>query len=153
MTDHSNTPFLSDSQWLLIQPLFPPSTRGRPSLDNRLILENIFWKLTTRLPWYDIPSESPSWQVCYQRLHRWQHTSVWKSILKILIDDLRGRGGLDLLELWDGGHLSVKRDDSGQIEIVCLPEFKGTWQLSTALVLLMSLSHGFSPPQKGPCLY
>jgi transposase len=153
MTDHSNTPFLSDPQWLLLQPLFSPSTRGRPSLDNRLILENIFWKLATHQPWYDILSESPSWQVCYQRLHRWQHTGLWKAILKILIDDLRDRGGFDLLELWEGGHLSVKVADSGQIELACPPEFEGTWQLSTALTLLMALSNGFLPPHKDPCQY
>jgi transposase len=152
MTDHSTPTFLSDHQRHLLQPLFPPTTHGQPSLDHRLILENIFWKLTTRLPWYDIPSESPSWQVCYQRLHCWQHTGVWKSILKILIDDLRDRGGFDLLELWDGGHLSLERDDSGQIGLVCPLEFKDTWQHFTALALLLALSSGFLPPHQDPCL-
>ncbi len=152
MTD-STTTFLSDTQWHLLQPLFPPSTRGRPSLDNRQVLENIFWKLTTRLPWYDIPSESPSWQVCYQRLHRWQHTGLWKIILKILIDDLRDRGGFDLFELWEAGQLSLKRAVSGEIELTCPPEFKHTWQYSTALNVLMALSNGFLLPHKDPSRY
>jgi transposase len=153
MTDHTTLTFLSDAQWLLIQPLFPPSTRGRPALDTRLILENIFWKLLTRQPWYAIPSASPSWQVCYQRLHRWQHTGLWKSILKILILDLRDRGGFDLLKLWNGGHLSIQPDASGKIEVVCPPEFKGSWQISTALLLLMALSNGFLPKHKTPRPY
>jgi transposase len=160
MTD--STTFLSDAQWLLLQPLFPPSSRlkgtpgslrGRPPLDNRPILENIFWKLSTRLPWYDIPSTSPSWQVCYQRLHRWQHTGIWKAILKILIVDLRQRGGFDLLELWDGGHLSVTQADYGVFELACPPEFVGTWQSDTALALLMALSTGYNSPPNPPCPY
>jgi transposase len=145
--------FLSDTQWNLLWPLFSSSTRGRPSLDHRLILENIFWKLSTRQPWYDIQSESPSWQVCYQRLHRWQHTGLWKAILKILIDDLYDRGGFDLLELWEGGQLSLKRAVAGEFELTCPPEFKDTWQSATALNLLMALSNGLLPSHKDPCLY
>ena len=57
--------FLSDAQWLQLQPLFPSTSRGRPSLDNRTILEYVILKLTTRQPWYDLPSTSPSWQTCY----------------------------------------------------------------------------------------
>ncbi len=58
--------FLSDPQWLLLQPLFTPSaSRGRPPLDARPILENIFWKLASNQAWYHITSTSPSWQTCY----------------------------------------------------------------------------------------
>ncbi len=153
MTDPTPLTFLSDTQWLLLQPLFPASSRGRPSLENRLILENIFWKLTTRLPWYDIPTASLSWQVCYQRLHRWQHTGLWKSLLNILIDDLRHRGGFDLLELWQSGHLSVKCASSGQFELTCPPGFANTWQSSTALAVLMALAAGYSPSYTDPCPY
>jgi len=129
--------FLSDLQWLLLQPLLTPSSsRGRPSLDNRPILENIFWKLTTRQPWYDIPSSSPSWQTCYQHYHRWQHTSLWKSIIKTLITDLYTRGGLDLQLLWENHEFSIKRDFSGQLDITYPPHLKDTWQLSTAILIL-----------------
>jgi transposase len=146
--------FISDTQWLLLQPLLTPSTsRGRPFLDNRLVLEAIFLKITTRQPWYDLPSQSPSWQTCYQRFHRWQHTGIWESIIKILITDLHHRGGFNLLDLWDGGQLSLKQDHSGQFHLVSPPEFKDTWQLSTALLLLLVLSNGFLSTPKKPCLY
>lgn len=133
--------FLSDPQWLLIQPLLTSSTsRGRPSLDKRLALENIFWKLTSRQPWYDIPSTSPSWQTCYQHYHRWQHTGTWKSIIKLLIIDLYDRGGLDLQLAFENREISISRDCSGQFDFVYPPHLEDTWQISTALLILMLLS-------------
>jgi hypothetical protein len=39
---------------------------------------------------------SLSWQTCYQHYHRWQHISIWISIIKTLLSDLYERGGLDL---------------------------------------------------------
>ena len=134
--------FLSDPQWLLLQPLLSPSTtRGRPSSDNRRILEAILWKIATRKPWYDIPSASFSWQTCYQHYHRWQHTGIWISILKILLIDLRDRGGFNLIELWDCGQLSIKQDDSGHDKLSFPPEFKDTWKLSTASLILCAFAN------------
>jgi transposase len=120
---------LSDTQWLLIQLLLTyTSSRGRPALDDRLILELILLKLTSGQPWYNLPTESPSWQTCYQRYHRWHQTGGWNCLVKVLISDLRERGGFDLLQLWDEGLLKVKQDPSGQIKRVCPPEFEGSWQ-------------------------
>jgi len=132
--------FISDPQWLLLQPhLTPAASRGRPSLDNRLILENIFWKLTSRQPWYDIPSTSPSWQTCYQHYHRWQHSGTWISIIKTLLLDLYQRGGLDLKQALENHEISMKRDSSGQLDFVYPPHLKDTWQLSTAILVLKLL--------------
>ena len=128
--------FLSDPQWLLLQPLFPSSSRGRPSLDHRQVLENIFLKLTSRVPWYDLPSVSPSWQTCYQRYHRWQHTGVWKSIINALYADLYQRGAFDLQALLNVGDLTMKKEPCGKIALTCHPRLKDTWQLSTAELLI-----------------
>ena len=133
--------FLTDPQWLLLQPLLTPSaSRGRPSLDNRLILENIFLKLTSRQPWYDLPSTSPSWQTCYQHYHRWQHTGLWKSILHTLMLDLRDRGGHELQHALANHEITIKRDPSGQLSFGYPPHLKDTWQLSTALLLIQLFS-------------
>jgi transposase len=133
--------FLTDPQWLLLQPLLTPSaSRGRPSLDKRLVLENIFWKLTSRQPWYDIPSTSPSWQTCYQHYRRWQHTGAWKSMIKILMADLYDRGGLDLQLAFENHEITITRDCSGQLAFDYPPHLKDTWQLSTAFLILMLLA-------------
>ena len=134
--------FISDPQWLVLQPLLSSSaSRGRPSLDNRHILEAICWKLLTRQPWYDIPSTSPSWQTCYQRYHRWQRTGIWKSILNALILDLHDRGGFDLIHLWETGELTLNLGSSSQIELIGPPEFKDTWQLSTTHFILVAFAN------------
>jgi transposase len=143
--------FLSDPQWLLLQPLFPSSSRlkgtpgslrGRPSLDNRLVLENIFLKLTSRIPWYDLPSTSPSWQTCYQRYHRWQHTGVWKSIIQELYADLHQRGGFDLHAFIETGELTLQREPCGRVTLTCPSLLKDTWQLSTAILIVNLLDSG-----------
>ena len=132
---------LSDTQWLLLQPLFARSSpAGRPSLDDRLVLELVLLKLTSHRPWYDLPVGSPSCQTCYQRYHKWHHTGLWNCILRTLICDLDARGGFDLLMLWEEGLLKIKQRPSGQFALVCPPGFEGTWQASTALNLLLALS-------------
>jgi transposase len=134
--------FLSNPQWLLLQPLFPTTSRGRPPLDARPILENIFWKLTTRQPWYDIPTLSPSWQTCYQHYHRWKHSGVWKSILKILMTDLYERGKLDLQAAFESRSITMRPKSCSEFDFTYPPELEGTWQLSTALLLLVLFSSG-----------
>ena len=142
---NKNYMLLSDQQWLLLQPHFArSSSRGRPALDDRLILELILLKISSGIPWYDLPMDSPSWQTCYQRYHRWYQTGVWNYLLKVLISDLRERGGFDLLQLWDDGLLKLKEDPNGQIRLECPAEFEGTWQESTALLLLLVVRSGIN---------
>ncbi len=128
--------FLSDLQWSLLQPLFPASSRGRPSLDHRQLLEIIFLKLTTHIPWYSLPTAVPSWQACYQRYHRWQVDGTWKSILRTLVKDLAERGGLHLLASIESKSVTIQRNASGGLAITLPPELDGAWQATTAILLI-----------------
>jgi transposase len=136
---------ISDPQWLVLQPLFPASSRlkgtprslrGRPALDDRQVLENIFLKLTSRIPWYYLPSTSPSWQTCYQRYHRWQRIGIWKSMIIALYADLYTRGGFDLGTLIEIGDLAIRTEPCGMLTLTCPPQYKDTWQLATANLLI-----------------
>jgi transposase len=131
--------FLSDDQWYLLQPLFPPASRRRPACDDRLILEIILLKLTHGLPWYDLPTDSPAWQTVYQRYRRWHSSGAWKSILKALLTDLRERGGLDLLASIENHEIYIQRDCTGRLEIAFPPQYDHTWQLTTARLLIQLL--------------
>ncbi len=133
------SPFLSDHQWSLLQPLFPSASRGRPAFDNRLILELIFRKLTSHLPWYDLPSASPSWQTIYQHYHRLQSTYLWKSIFKILLADLNDRGRLNLLTAIENREIQIQRHCSGRLEIAFPSQYENSWQQSTATLLIYLL--------------
>ena len=49
---------LSDFEWNVILPLLPNKTRGKPRVDDRRVLNGIFWVLRTGVPWADLPYPS-----------------------------------------------------------------------------------------------
>jgi hypothetical protein len=42
---------LTDFEWSVIQPLLPNKSRGVPRIDDRRVLNGIFWRLRTGAPW------------------------------------------------------------------------------------------------------
>ncbi len=46
---------LTDFEWSVISPLLPNKPRGVPRVDDRRVLNGIFWRLRTGAPWADIP--------------------------------------------------------------------------------------------------
>ena len=46
---------LTDFEWSVIQPLLPNKVRGVARVDDRRVLNGIFWRLRTGAPWADIP--------------------------------------------------------------------------------------------------
>ena len=127
---------LTDEQWQLVQPLLPPPSpmlHGRPPLDDRLILDGILWKFSTNAPWYDLPANYPSHHTCYRRYHQWNRLGVFPHILSALYQDLRQRGGMDVVQALRQGLIGFERRRRGW-EIVAAPSLEGTWQLATALI-------------------
>ncbi len=47
---------LTDFEWSVIQPLLPTKVRGVKRVDDRRVLNGIFWRLRTGAPWADIPA-------------------------------------------------------------------------------------------------
>jgi transposase len=45
---------LTDFEWSVIEPLLPNMPRGVPRVDDRRVLNGIFWRLRTGAPWADI---------------------------------------------------------------------------------------------------
>jgi hypothetical protein len=66
-------------------------------------------------------------------------------MLRTLLSDLNERGGFNLLQLGEDGQLQMKQNPSGQADLICPPEFEGTWQQSTALLMLLTLKAGHRP--------
>ena len=110
--------------------------RGRPPLDERLILDGILWKFSTNAPWYDMPAAYPSYQTCYRRYLLWQRTGAFPRVLSALYQDLRQRGGLDFVQALRQGTIRFEHREQrpGGWEIQVAPFLEGTWQLSTALI-------------------
>ena len=47
---------LTDFEWAAIQPMRPNKPRGVPRVDDRRVLNGIFWRLRTGAPWAAIPA-------------------------------------------------------------------------------------------------
>jgi transposase len=72
---------LTDFEWLVIQPLLPTKVRGVKRVDDRRVLNGIFWRLRTGAPWADIPARYGPYTTCVNRFNRWRRAGVWKHIL------------------------------------------------------------------------
>ena len=93
---------LSDSQWELIEPLLRPQRRtdgrGRPWQDTRAVLNGILWVLGTGAQWRELPNKYPPYQTCHRRFQQWVREGKLEGILRVVAEELRARGKLDLEE-------------------------------------------------------
>lgn len=88
---------LTDEQWAVVEPLLAkPAKRadgkGRPRVDNRVILNGILWVMRTGAPWHDMPNRYPSYQTCHRRFQEWVKTGTFETILRKLVHDVKERG-------------------------------------------------------------
>jgi putative transposase len=73
---------LSDFEWSVIQPLLPNKMRGVKRVDDRRVLNGIFWRLRTGAPWADIPARYGPYTTCVNRFNRWRKAGVWATLLQ-----------------------------------------------------------------------
>jgi transposase len=72
---------LSDYEWSVIKPMLPNKPRGIPRVDDRRILNGIFWVLRSRAPWRDLPCNYGPPTTCYNRFVRWRRAGVWDRLM------------------------------------------------------------------------
>lgn len=53
----------------MIEPLLPNKPRGVPRVDNRRVLNGIFWVLRSGAPWRDFPERNGPRTICYNRFN------------------------------------------------------------------------------------
>ena len=75
---------LSDDEWATIRPMLPNKPRGVPRVDDRRVLNGIFWVLRSGAPWRDLPSSLSPYTTCYNRFVRWRKAGVWSRIIDAL---------------------------------------------------------------------
>ena len=46
---------LTDREWAAIKPMLPNKPRGVPRVNDRRVLNGIFWVLRSGAPWRDLP--------------------------------------------------------------------------------------------------
>jgi transposase len=87
---------LTAGQWERIRGLLPPERgrEGRPSIDNRRVVNAIRWVLKTGAPWRDLPEHYPKWKTVHSRFSRWTRRGVWARVLAELAKDQDGESFL-----------------------------------------------------------
>ena len=77
---------LTDREWAVIAPLLPNKPRGVPRVDDRRVLNGIFWTLRTGSPWRDLPERYGPYTTVYNRYNRWARAGVWLRIFEVLAE-------------------------------------------------------------------
>ena len=77
---------LTEFEWRVIQPLLPNKPRGVPRVDDRRVLNGIFWVLRSGSPWRELPERYGPYTTCYNRFRRWTKAGVWDRIMDAITD-------------------------------------------------------------------
>jgi transposase len=77
---------LSDAEWTIIAPLLPHKPRGVARVDDRRVLNGIFYVLRTGSPWRDLPERYGPYTTVYNRYNRWAKDGVWLSVFNALAE-------------------------------------------------------------------
>ena len=81
---------LTDQEWNRIKDLLPPEKsgkRGRPSKDNRMILNAMLWIARSGAPWRDLPERYGPWETVYSRFRKWINDGILDNIFRVLCLD------------------------------------------------------------------
>lgn len=75
---------LSEAEWRLMEPLLPDKPRGIARVDDRRVINGIFYALRTGSPWRDLPERYGPYTTVYNRYNRWAKAGVWLRIFEAL---------------------------------------------------------------------
>src|ERR1700760_3425265 len=77
---------LSDIEWRLIKPLLPNKPRGVARVDDRRVLNGIFYVLRTGSPWRDLAERYGAYTTCYNRFNPQAKGGLWVRIFEALAE-------------------------------------------------------------------
>ena len=75
---------LSEAEWRIVEPLLPPPGRGAARVDDRKVVNAIFYVLRTGSPWRDLPQRYGPYTTVYNRFNRWSRKGVWLAMFEAL---------------------------------------------------------------------
>ena len=77
---------LTDFEWTAIRPFLPNKPRGVPRVNDRRVLNGIFWIMRSGAPWRDLPESFGPYTTCYNRFVRWRMAGIWDLIVEALAE-------------------------------------------------------------------
>jgi len=75
---------LTDYKWAAVEPFLPNKPRGVQRVNDRRVLNGIFWVLRSGAPWRDLPDNFGPYTTCYNRFVRWRRAGVWDQLMNAL---------------------------------------------------------------------
>jgi transposase len=80
--DRLNRHDLTDEEWDRLRGFLPADPpRGGRWVDNRMVINGIFFRTRTGCPWRDLPEGFGNWKTVYNRHTRWSGDGTWEQIL------------------------------------------------------------------------
>ncbi len=76
--------WLSDVEWVLIEPHLPRGRRGARRVDDRRVVSGIVQMLRSGGRWRDCPAIYGPYTTVYNRFNRWSRQGVWSGIFHAL---------------------------------------------------------------------
>lgn len=81
---------MTDLEWDFIHCVLPTDVRGVARVDDRRVLNGIFFILRTGTPWRDLPGRYGNYSTVYNRFNRWRYKGVWDRIMDAVVDAHNG---------------------------------------------------------------
>ncbi len=81
---------MSDLEWEFIKAVLPRKTRGKKRVDDRRVINGIFYVLRTGIPWADLPEQYGPPTTVYNRFNRWSKAGIWEvmfAAVSVELDD------------------------------------------------------------------
>ncbi len=81
---------INNEEWEKIKEMFPPEQtgkKGRPTKNNRIMLNGMLWIARTGVQWRELPEQYGPWQTVYSRFRKWQKTGILEKIFHMLSSD------------------------------------------------------------------
>ena len=77
---------MSDLEWDFLKGVLPNKIRGVKRVDDRRIINAIFYVLRTGIPWRDLPEQYGPYTTAYNRFNRWSQAGVWDAVMEAVAD-------------------------------------------------------------------
>lgn len=72
---------LTEIEWRVIEPLLLNKPRGVPRVDDRRVLNGIFWILRSAWLWCHLPERYGPHTACFNRFRRWSRAGIEDQII------------------------------------------------------------------------